>query len=1338
MSLGTVWLGSRSLSSLGCSGVGAALLLACLVLTGCPSPSATLVIVSPEDGAVLGVTTDTNPALAGVQTDIIVEATGIAVGDNVELIVDDVIVTSQLTPEDGQFTFEDVTLSPGEHVIRASRSGTVESAPITVTVTSDECFAISFVTPNPSGSRVTLGPADDTDGEACGRTFESTVAISTGAPDGSQARIMVNGAPQATATVAAGVVRFEGVAFDRRAPMQNTLAVEITNADSVTCSQNFPVPIVVDCAGASCTITSPDAGGGFLNQDDDVSDEVGFQGDFEVTTDAEGAGQPVRLIIDGNETGALSALPDGTVASFGNVGLSEGVHRVQAECTDSVGNTTRSGLAEWTVDVTPCPVTLGAPTEGTVFIDSDDLDTSTSGIDIDVSGTCGGDCVDARVGLCSAIDGLPFEAAQANYTKRVELGSSPTQSICAEARDAAGNRSSVMVGVRVVTAAPQLQIASPTAGAGFNVAGTAGRAADLNAATEACDARFEVYCTGVGSDVQILREGSTTVLGTASCVADATAPAPYSGVALFDGASAVRLPSVETGAAYNVVARQTVDRLTGTATPISLTADCVAPQLSVFRPTCGATLNASQDEDAATEDFEYRTNVLFGNGQAGDQATLEIRPAGGGAVTYMESRTFTTSPVIFTNANYGAGGVLDIIARATDAAGNVGQAPACSVTVEDLPSVSISSPAMSAVFDASTCAGSGLSLQVEATTDAPPGSTVNVEVGTASTASTVGAGGAISVCAAAVEGRSVTVRVSVTDTTRGTGSASVTVVVDTMPPVTAIDPLTATVVDRRGGTVGFSWTAVEDAGGFTLTGYELRCAAGPISSEAEWVAAAASSVSLRTVPGSTGTAQSEDVGGFRPGQTRHCVLRASDPTGALTPLSGSGASVSIPFLSHEISAAGTVNLGTSIAPVGDVNGDGIDDIVIGGNNVAYLYFGSSAGLGTAPNVTVNGGSGWELGLEIAGLGDFNGDGRPDFAIAAAVYSGTSGAVFVFYGRNAATPWPADITIEISGPGSCSGADVCFLGSMPSLLGWSLSPAGDFDGDGLMDIAAGAPMVNSFAGRLYVLLGSTTAYPAGTAIEVPGPGGGPRGFMIDGTATDRRQLGTRVATLGGDLDGDMRHDVLIHSAGRTAAPSVPRVVDRLAGRVYSGSGLVSIPLSALDPIGSGAASSAYGTVISGVGDVDGDGQLDVAVADPSGQGRVTFYFGRPSGFAGAPMFQITNDLPSAGGDRFGASIGMARHPWFGVLGDIDGDRVADALLGAHEAGATLTGAVHLLYLDGMRGDRQRSTGIAFGSSTGASQVLLGTYVGDINGDGFSDIALGDRLFGSGTGRVTIQY
>lgn len=1352
MSLGTVWLGSKalgskSLGSLGTRGVGAAL-LACLVLTGCPSPSATLVIVSPEDGAVLGVATDTNPALAGVQTDIIVEATGIAVGDNVELIVDDVIVTSQLTPEDGQFTFEDITLSPGEHVIRASRSGTVESAPITVTVTSDECFAISFVTPNPAGSRITLGPADDTDGMACGATFETTVVVSTAAPNGSNARLLVNGAPLATTSVAAGVARFEGVAFDRRAPMENTLAVEITNADSVTCSQNFPVPIVVDCAGASCTITSPDAGGGFLNQDDDVSDEVGFQGDFEVTTDGEGAGQPVRLIIDGNETDALSALPDGTVASFGNVGLSEGVHRVQAECTDAAGNTTRSGAAEWTVDVTPCPVTLGAPTEGTVFIDSDDLDTSTSGIDIDVSGTCGGDCTDTRVGLCSALDGLAFEPATPNYTKRVELGSSPTQSLCAEARDAAGNVSRVMVGVRVVTAAPQLQIATPTAGASFN------RASDANLATPACDTSFEVYCTALGGDVELVRESAPTlVMATAPCVADATVPSPYMGLATF---SSVPLPSLESWAPYNVVARQTADRLTGSSAPVSLQADCVAPNLIVDRPTCGATLLASMDENTATPDFEYRTNIAYSNGRVGDSLTLTIQPAGGGAATFTETRAFATSPMQFNTASYGAGGELQIIATATDAAGNPGTSAPCSVTVQDLPRVTITSPAAGAVLgSASDCnAGApGLQVRVQGTTDAAPGSTISVEVGTETTTGTVGAGGVIDICASAVDGRSIVLRTRVTDA-RGTGVASLTLTIDSMAPPTAIGDLMASVVDARGGIVRFDWTAVADAGGLVLSSYALRCAAAPIATEDAW--AAAMPMTVTRVPASSGTMQSDDVGGFRVGQSRHCVLRGADPTGALTPLPTAGADVIIDFGQQTVALAGSSRLGDAIAPVGDVNGDGIDDVLIAGLNFAYLYLGSASGLATSPAVTIDGTGAGGFGRSLAGLGDVNGDGLADFAVGARAFltgATRTGAVFVFFGRPATMTWPATIVIDTVGAGgerTCGGVTgttatqryACFYGAADvGFFGWGLGSAGDFDGDGLMDIGIGAPSTNSNAGRIYVVLGDA-ALVAGSSFELGAPGIGPDGFVMDGDAT-LPSFGSVIASVGGDTDGDGRGDIMILSTGRTS-PTVPAAVSYLSGRAHTGTGIVSLLPSALSTIGTGPA-NAYGNQLSAAGDVNRDGFLDIAVHNSTGASSVTLYLGNPTGgFVGATTITISNDVASGSSDRFGMTLGSGRTPWLGTIGDVDGDRYTDVLTGSLERGA-LPGTAEFFYrtggtTPGLRSQAELSVGPATSSAVTAatSDGMKVAFIGDVNGDGAPDMATADPAFGGGAGHMVIHY
>ena len=1315
------------------AGLTAALTIAlatiALAAAGCscgPGDEATLTLTAPDDGAMFTLADDTNADVAGFQLDADAMAVGLSVGARVELLLDEVAVTETTVPADGVLHFTDVTVTSGLHALVARTvEGALRSNEVNITV-NDACFAVSIVTPVGGGDSVTFGPTDDTDGEACGSTFETGVVASTAAPDGSEARVYVNGTPRRTATVSGGVVRFDGVAFDNRGTTSNNLRVEVTDASGVTCTADFARPIYVDCTGVSCAISAPDTGTAFLNAADDVSSADGFQGDFDVTTDTEGSSQDVRLIIDGNESGALSATPSGIVATFGNVDLSEGVHRVQAECKDAAGNTTRSGVAEWTVDITPCGVTMDEPAADTLFVDSDDIDGATSGIQIAAIGTTATDCTGFRVGPCSGIGGVAFGTPETNWATSITLASTARQDLCAESEDEAGNVGTAMVTVRLNTTAPQVEIATPTDGAAFNIA------TDLTAGNVTCDVAFDVYCTGVGSDVTLIRNDTMNTLGTASCVADASVPSPYMGRAAF---ATVALPTVSSGP-FPVIARQTVDRLTGDSAPISVSSDCVAPALTVTRPTCGGNLFPATQDESAAAGFQYRT-VVQSPTDPSASVTLTIQPAGGGAPVYTATDTTTATIRNFPNADYTSGGMLEIIATSTDAAGNVGTSmpSPCTVNVQDLPSVSITSPTMGAVLGTTNdCgAGAGLQIPVMGTTDAVAGSTVTVTVGSTMTSGTVGAGGVINVCADAADGRSVAVRVEVTDT-RGTGSATLTIVVDTMPPTIAISDLMASIFDRRGGVARFTWTAVNDAGGFTLSDYDLRCAATPITNETQW--AAATSVTFSTSPGSAGTMQTEDVDAFRPGETRHCVLRGADPVGALTPLPSSSTTVTIGFLEHVVTGPATGGLGRDVAPVGDVNGDGIDDVLIGGTGRAYLFFGTGAGfVATTPSVTFLS-TDANFGEQVAGFGDVNGDGRADFGISAYGTDGFKGRTVVFFGRPTSTPWPAACDLG----GGCApslqlNSDDGAAGGPDDLafFGYDISAAGDFDGDGLMDIAIGAPGANSFAGRVYILRGSS-AFAAGTTIAFPGPSGSePAGFLVAPPATTG-QMGSAVSSLGGDVNGDARHDIVVGALGN----GVPAAVLVVRGQAYSGSGLVLLPPAGVIGFDTGLENRFAGQV-AGAGDLDGDGRLDVLVYDTASAtaGLVNAYLRTATGYTTTSRFRITNDSPTPASDRFGESLGRGRHPFLGRLGDIDADGRTDVLIGSSQNG-TGPGTAQLYYSDPPFVDRARSTAVATFPSTPNTSVASTNFVGDLNGDGFGDIVVGDPGASSGAGRFVIIY
>lgn len=117
---------------------------------------------------------------------------------------------------------------------------------------------------------------------------------------------------------------------------------------------------------------------------------------------------------------------------------------------------------------------------------------------------------------------------------------------------------------------------------------------------------------------------------------------------------------------------------------------------------------------------------------------------------------------------------------------------------------------------------------------------------------------------------------------------------------------------------------------------------------------------------------------------------------------------------------------------------------------------------------------------VSGIGDMNGDGVEDFAVAAAFATvngvDSTGRVYLFYGRLAAVdPWPADVDVAAE-------ADAIFYGTLPQQrIGFTLGRAGDINGDGYDDLIISAPFMTtdptgsgvtvSQAGRVYVQFGA---------------------------------------------------------------------------------------------------------------------------------------------------------------------------------------------------------------------------------------------------------------------------
>lgn len=385
--------------------------------------------------------------------------------------------------------------------------------------------------------------------------------------------------------------------------------------------------------------------------------------------------------------------------------------------------------------------------------------------------------------------------------------------------------------------------------------------------------------------------------------------------------------------------------------------------------------------------------------------------------------------------------------------------------------------------------------------------------------------------------------------------------------------------------------------------------------------------------------------------------------------------------------------GFTMAPAGDVDGDGIGDLVVGADESspggildagsAFIVSGRDGSLlrrfdGEAVNDF--------LGWSVDGCGDIDADGAPDVVV---------GAPFASPNARAEAGYAAIFS-------SATGARLHkFDGAAPSdQTGMSVAGAGDLDGDSVPDVLVGAPLADvngrSNTGSVYVYSGAD-----GHLIR-----------RLDGVAQND-QFGFSVASID-DLSGDGVRDVLVGAPNHDGPPGSN------SGAVFVISGADGAPV--FDTFGP-MAQATFGTAVAAVGDVDGDLYPDFIGGAPTANQPTYEKGGRVlvlGGFDGAV-------LRSADGEGASHRLGTA----VAGVGDLDDDGVLDFAAGASNANpGGLANAGSAYFYSGATGlpfyrlDGSR-VGIRFGRSIASP--------GDINRDGYADVAIGAEEWSRGSER-----
>ncbi len=1292
------------------------------------------------------ITADTTPTLTGTA-----EA-----GSTVEVF--DGLTSLGTTVADGSGDWSFTTGVLGETVhdltIKATdAAGNVSVASAALAVTIDTTAPAAPSTPD-------LAAASDTGVSSTDNITADITPTLTGTAEAGATVEIFDGATSLGTTVADGSGDWSFTTGPLLTPDPHSFTAAATDAAGNTSPASAALAVTIDLTAPAAPST-PDLAAGSDTGDSDT-DNITGDNTPTLTGTAE-AGSTVEIFDGATSLGTTVADGSGDW-SFTTDPLTDDAHSFTAKAVHVSGN---ASLASAALVVTIDTTVPAAPSTPDLAAESDTGDSDTDNITDDTTPTLtgtaeAGSTVEIFDGLTSL--GTTVADGSGNWSFTTDPLADGIYLFTATATDTAGNTSSPSGALNVI----------------IGVVPPAPSTPDLDAASD----------TGASPTDNITSDETPTLTGTAE--AGTT-------VELFDGLSSLGTTaadgsgnwSLTTGTlsdgSHSFTATATLAGVTGpSSVALDVTVDTTAPAAPSAPDLEAASDTGVSSTDNITSDT---TPTLTGTAEAG--VTVEIFD---GVTSLGTTVADGSGDWSFTTAILGSG-AHGFTATATDAAGNAtGAFGSLAVTIDTAPPVKPFAPDLDATSD------TGVSPTDDVTNDTTPtligvveaGSTVEIFDGVTSLGTTVADSNGDWTFTADVLPEGVhSLTATATDTAGNTSAASgaAVVTIDTTAPA----PATITGYTEDTDTIGDGLTTDDD---LTLAG----------------TAEPGSTVEIFDGLTSLGTTVSDGSGdwSFATGtlaQGEHSFTATATDTAGNAGTASAALDVTYnPVVTFDLTVLSAAQgfiiqgdtdddrAGASVSSAGDVNGDGFDDLIIGAPlgddgdanaGEAYVVFGTASGFGVDVGgrqvidlTTLTASQGFVIqgdqfydraGRSVAAAGDVNGDGFADVIVGARYGDdgGTgAGEAYVVFGT--ASGFGVDVggrqVIDLTTLDASQGF-IIVGDAGGDYAGWSVSSAGDIDGDGFDDLIVGAPHGDdgaTDAGEAYVVFGAESGF----GVDVGGrqvidlttltPG---QGFVIQGVALNDA-AGDSVASAG-DVNGDGYDDLIVgaplNNDGGSSAGQAYVLFGTASGFGSDVGGRNVVDLASLAEadgfvIQGGAVGDQAAFAVSSAGDVNGDGFDDLIVGAPygddggAGAGEAYVVFGSGSGFGtdvgGRQVIDLATLSSAEGfviqgavaGDQAGFAVSSA--------GDINGDGFDDLIVGARfgASGGIEAGEAYVLFgtASGFGADIGGRQVIDLASITAAEGFMIrgdaaydrsGASVsaaGDVNGDGFDDLIIGAAL------------